>query len=63
MADNPIKFKAVQNPNTKEVEIQIYRQMTDTEWMMVDRLNELSVSELKQLYDYIGSLFTKKNKP
>lgn len=60
-----IKFRAIQNPVSHSVQIEVYRELQEnnnqTEWMMTDRFNELSGSELKCLADYIYSLFKKKH--
>lgn len=57
-----IKYKVVQHPSTKNIELQVYRSYGDKadEWAMVDRLTDLSISELKCLTEYLISIFRKK---
>lgn len=53
-----IKYKILHHD--KDYELQIYRPYGDKdEWMMVDRLNELTGTELKYLADHIYSLINK----
>lgn len=58
-----IKYKASKNKNNGLFELEIYRPYGEGkyEWMMIDRLNEMTAVELKSLADYINSLFVKKN--
>lgn len=56
-----IKFKAVQNPQTKEIELQILRPINDKEWMVIDHFNGMTPQELKHLADYIYSILKQKN--
>jgi hypothetical protein len=64
MSCDTIKFKVSQDHTTKDIELQIYRPFNEsngvTEWMMVDRFNEMSIQELKCMADFIYSLFKKK---
>jgi len=64
MSQATIKFKVKQDPITKNLELQIYRNCgkEKDEWFMVDRFNELTARELKGLADFINSLFVKKEK-
>lgn len=63
--NNSIKFRAVQNPVNHNVTIEVYRHLSEKdgkiEWVMTDRFNELSVSELRLLHEYITGLFKKKD--
>jgi hypothetical protein len=62
MICDTVKYRMTQNPDTKNIELQIYRNYgTDKdEWVMVDRFNGLTSLELKCLADHIYSLFRKK---
>lgn len=64
MIPENIKFKVKQDPVTKNLELQIYRNCGNEkdEWVMMDKFNELTPRELKYLADYINSLFVKKDK-
>ena len=56
-----IKFKAVQDKITKNINLEIYRPYgIDDEWMRVDTINEMTISELKTLTKYLVSLFKNK---
>lgn len=56
-----IKFKIVQDPHNKNVTLEVYRPYgIDDDWMKIDSLNEMTVSELKTLTKYLISLFNKK---
>ena len=57
-----IKYKVVKNPQTHELQLEIYRPYGDKpdEWMMVDRFNDITTDELKCLTDYLLSLWKKK---
>lgn len=54
-----IRFKVVQNPETKELSLHILRPIDDKEWMVVDHFNDMTVKELKHLADYIYSILKK----
>ena len=58
-----IKYKVSKNQDNGLFELEIYRPYGERkfEWMMIDRLNEMTATELKSLADYINSLFVKKN--
>lgn len=60
MSCDSIKFKVVQNPASKNINLYIYRPygMND-DWMIVDKFNEMTVEELKFLTKYLMSLFSK----
>jgi hypothetical protein len=62
MSCDTIRYRVVQNPENKFVELQIYRNYgTDTDqWVMVDKFNEMTSLELKCLADHIYSLCKKK---
>jgi hypothetical protein len=60
MACDTIKYKVLQNPQTKDLTLQIYRPLDNNEWVMVDHFNEITTKELKCLCEYIHSLFNKK---
>lgn len=53
------RFIIKQNPNTKEVEIELYRTMDDGSWMMFDRFAPISVKELKMLELKIHEIFSR----
>jgi hypothetical protein len=56
-----IKYKVVQNKETKDLELQILRPYGDNnEWVIVDHFNEITTLELKCLTEYLISLFKKK---
>jgi hypothetical protein len=56
-----IKYRVVQSPENKNLNLQIFRPYGEesNHWMMVDHFNELTPVELKCLGDYINSLFKK----
>lgn len=58
-----IKYKVSKNQDNGLFELEIYRPYGERkfEWMMIDRLNEMTATELKSLADYINNLFVKKN--
>ena len=60
-----IKFKAIQNPTTKNIELQIYRPFNETNgnlaWVMVDHFNELTPTEFRMMGEYIFTIFNRKN--
>jgi hypothetical protein len=58
---NTIKYKVVQNSETKELSLHILRPIDDKEWMVVDHFNDMTVKELKHLADYIYSILKQKN--
>lgn len=55
-----IKYKVVQNPETKELSLHILRPMGDNNWVVVDHFNDITKEELRHLAEYIYSLFRKK---
>jgi plasmid maintenance system antidote protein VapI len=57
-----IKFKVKQDSVTKNIDLQIYRNCGSQkdEWVMLDRLKDLTPKELKALAEFINSLFVKK---
>ena len=57
-----IKFKVKQDSVTKNIDLQIYRNcgVQKDEWVMLDRLKDLTPKELKALAEFINSLFVKK---
>jgi hypothetical protein len=56
-----IKFKVIQDPTTKNVNLYIYRPYgIDNDWMTVDKFNEMTVMELKSLTKYLISIFNTK---
>lgn len=65
MSCNHIKYRAIQNPESHSIEIEVYRDMstdnTIKSWVKTDHFNDMSAQELKCLADYIYSLFRKKN--
>lgn len=54
-----IKFKVLQNPETKELSLHILRPMDDNNWVVVDHFNDMTIKELKHLADYIYSILKK----
>lgn len=56
-----IKFKVIQDPQTKDLSLHILRLINDGEWAVIDRFNGMTAQELKQLADYIYALFKKKD--
>jgi hypothetical protein len=56
-----IKFKVIQDPQTKDLSLHILRLINDGEWAVIDRFNGMTTQELKQLADYIYALFKKKD--
>ena len=61
MSGDTIKFKVVQNPTNKNVNLEIYRPYgIDNEWMRIDSFNEMTVQELKSLTQYLINIFSKK---
>jgi hypothetical protein len=56
-----VKFKVVKNPQSQDLQLEIYRPYGDDDkhWMMIDRLNDLTIEELKCLTEYLLSLFKK----
>jgi hypothetical protein len=56
-----IKFKVIQDPQTKDLSLHILRLINDGEWAVIDRFNGMTAQELKQLADYIYGLFKKKD--
>jgi phage pi2 protein 07 len=64
--NNSVKFRAVQNPVNHHITIEVYRHLSEKdakiEWVMTDRFNELSASELKLLENYIHGLFKNNQK-
>lgn len=57
--EQTIKYRIVHHDN-KEYELQVYRKYGDKdEWVMIDRLNNLTGIELKYLADHIYSLIAK----
>ena len=56
-----IKFKVIQDPQTKDLSLHILRLINDGEWAVIDRFNGMTPQELKQLADYIYALFKKKD--
>lgn len=66
MSCDHIKYRAIQNPKSHCVEIEVYRDISKDNnkvWVKTDHINEMSAQELKYLADYIYSLFRKKNSP
>lgn len=63
MVCDTIKYKIVKNLQTNDVELEIYRpygNKTD-EWVMIDKISDLSLEELKCLTEYLISVWKKKN--
>ena len=60
------KFKIVQAPDTRKIKLEVWRRYGDKpdEWMTDESLTDLSVTELKELGEYINHIITssKKNK-
>ena len=56
-----IRFKVVQDPQTKELSLHILRNMDDKHWVVVDHFNGMTPRELKSMADYIYALFKKKD--
>jgi len=56
-----IKFKAIQNPQTKEIELQVLRPIDDKDWVIIDHFNGMTPQEFRALGDYIYSIFHKKS--
>ena len=54
-----IKFKVVQDPQTKELSLNILRPIDDKQWVIVDHFNGMTQQELKSMADYIYTLFKK----
>lgn len=60
MSCDTIKFKIIQNPISKHINLHIYRPYgINDDWMIVDKFNEMTVEELKTLTKYLISLFSK----
>jgi hypothetical protein len=64
MTCDTIKFKLVQDPITKTVNLQIFRPYSDgpKDWMLVDHFNEMTIAELRCLNEYITTIFNNSKK-
>lgn len=63
MECSTIKYKVIKDPVTKLLHLEVYRPYGEKneEWVMIDRLNEITTEELKKLTEYLISLFKKDN--
>lgn len=62
MSCNTIKFKLVQDKISKDVRLETYRPYgISNEWMKIDTSQEITISELKCLTEYLLSIFKTKS--
>ena len=59
---NTIKYKASQDSDTKLISISVFRKNGEAidDWIMYEKLEDLTVEELRYLRDYLCVLFKKK---
>jgi len=61
MPCDTIKFRVLQNPDNKNVNLEVYRPYgNNNEWMRVDIFNDMTLKELKCLTEYLIGIFQKK---
>lgn len=55
------KFKVVQNKDTKKVQLELWHRYGDAQedWMNYETFDDLSVSELKELKEYLVKIFSR----
>lgn len=58
------KFKVVQSPETHKIRLELWRKYGDKpdEWMTDESLTDLTVSEFKELKNFLTDIFTKTKK-
>ena len=63
MSDNT-KFRVTQDSETKKTILEIWRKFGENkdDWVMYEKLEDLSVSELKKLRNFLINLFIKSKK-
>lgn len=63
MSCDTIKYKVFQDSLTQKVRLEIYRPYgINDEWMKIDGFNDLSISELRCLAEYLIYIFNKGKK-
>lgn len=63
MSDNT-KFRVTQDSETKKTILEVWRKFGENkdDWVMYEKLEDLSVSELKELRNFLINLFIKSKK-
>jgi len=58
------KFRVVQAPDTHKIRLELWRKYGDKpdEWMTDESLTDLTVSEFKELVEYVLSVTKRSNK-
>lgn len=60
MSCDTIKYKVFQDSLTQKVRLEVYRPFgIDDEWMKIDSFNDLTVTELRCLAEYLIYIFNK----
>lgn len=59
---NTIKYQAYQDDDTKLINVSVFRKNGEApdDWIMYEKLEDLTVEEVRKLKDYLCSLFKKK---
>ena len=63
MSDNT-KFRVTQDSETKKTILEVWRKFGENkdDWVMYEKLEDISVSELKELRNFLINLFIKSKK-